>query len=97
MKMRLSTLGSISKNRRLANNSLVESKDRIFHFLLRRTRNKEDAEDVLQAIFVRVLTRVKDLHNWEKIRGWLSSMLRSVLSDHFRKRTIYASRSSCQR
>ncbi|MEH6759057.1 MAG: RNA polymerase sigma factor [Parasphingorhabdus sp.] len=78
---------SISKNRRLVNEALVESKDRIFHFLLRHTRNEQDAQDVLQDFFVRVLTRADDLQSCEKIRGWLSSILRSVLSDHFRKRT----------
>jgi RNA polymerase sigma factor (sigma-70 family) len=77
---------SISKNRRLVNEALEESKDRIFHYLLRHTRNEQDAQDVLQDFFVRVLTRADDLQNCEKIRGWLSSILRSVLSDHFRKR-----------
>ena len=77
---------SISKNRRIVNEALVESKDRIFHFLLRHTRNEQDAQDVLQDFFVRVLTRADDLQSCEKIRGWLSSILRSVLSDHFRKR-----------
>ena len=69
----------ISKNRQIVNNTLVESKDRIFHFLLRQTRNQEDAQDIL--------ARADDLQDCEKIRGWLSSILRSVLSDHFRKRT----------
>ena len=78
---------SISKNRRLVNEALVESKDRIYHFLLRHIRNEQDAQDVLQDFFVRVLTRADDLQNCEKIRGWLSSILRSVLSDHFRKRS----------
>ena len=77
----------ISKNRQIVNNALVESKNRIFHFLLRQTRNQEDAQDILQDFFVRVLARADDLQDCEKIRGWLSSILRSVLSDHFRKRT----------
>ena len=68
---------SISKNRRIVNEALVESKDRIFHFLLRHTRNEQDAQDVLQDFFVRVLTRADDLQSCEKIRGWLSSILRS--------------------
>ena len=77
---------SISKNRRIVNEALVESKDRIFHYLLRHTRNEQDAQDVLQDFFVRVLTRSDDLLSCDKMRGWLSSILRSVLSDHFRKR-----------
>ncbi|HEY9091582.1 RNA polymerase sigma factor [Parasphingorhabdus sp.] len=75
-----------SKNRRLIDEALVESKDRIFHFLLRHIRNQQDAQDVLQEFYVRVLTRANDLQDCKKIRGWLSSILRSVLSDHFRKR-----------
>ena len=37
---------SISKNRRLVNEALVESKDRIYHFLLRHIRNEQDAQDI---------------------------------------------------
>ncbi len=75
-----------SKNRRLIDEALVESKDRIFHFLLRRTRNQQDAEDVFQEFSLRALIRANDLQSGKKIRGWLSSILRSVLSDHFKRR-----------
>jgi RNA polymerase sigma-70 factor (ECF subfamily) len=85
-KMSTEVTSFISKNRKLVNSALVESKDRIFHFLLRHIRNHQEAEDVLQEFFLRVLTRADDLQNCEKIRGWLSSILRSVLSDHFRQR-----------
>jgi len=85
--MSIQITSSISKNRRLVNEALAESKDRIYHFLLRHIRNEQDAQDVLQDFFVRVLTRADDLQSCEKIRGWLSSILRSVLSDHFRKRS----------
>tara|TARA_R110002074_G_scaffold118673_2_gene251388 strand:- start:97 stop:738 length:642 start_codon:yes stop_codon:yes gene_type:complete len=57
-------------------------------YLLRRVGNKAIAEDVLQSFCIRVMQSETQLRDEGSAIGWLYTVLRSVLMDHFRKETV---------
>jgi len=67
--------------------ALVQNRQAFLGFLVRRLKNRADAEDVLQAFSVNVLTRSWGLRaeTDKGILAWLYAVLRSTLLDHFRK------------
>lgn len=59
--------------------------DRVYVFLIHRTRNREDARDLTHDVFM------KALHNWPRLReathqeAYLFSIVRTLLIDYYRK------------
>ena len=79
---------SLSERRKRAiEAALIESHQDMFRFLKRKLRNDADAKDVLQEFYVKALTRFDDLKDEDRLRGWLSQILRSTIADHFRAMT----------
>lgn len=72
------------RRKRAVEVALIESHQDMFRFLKRKLRNEHDAKDVLQEFYVKALTRFDDLKDEDRLRGWLSLVLRSVIADHFR-------------
>ena len=54
-------------------------------YLVRRVGDKATAEDVLQNFCIRVMQSDVQLRDEESAIGWLYTVLRSVLMDHFRR------------
>jgi RNA polymerase sigma-70 factor (ECF subfamily) len=65
--------------------ALADAHDGIRQFLRRSLRNEDDADDVMQELYVRLLVRSSQLRQEESARAWLRRVLRSVLNDHFRR------------
>lgn len=63
---------------------MVEVQQDLMRFLLRRLGNEDDAADVLHDFYVRVLTRIGDVRDSEKLRAWMYKVLSSTLVDYFR-------------
>ncbi len=72
------------RRKRAVEAALIESHQDMFRFLSRKLRNDADAKDVLQEFYVKALSRFDDLKDEDRLRGWLSQILRSVIADHFR-------------
>ena len=53
-------------------------------FIRRRVDSPAAAEDILQDVFVRVLTRIDTLADAGKIKGWLYRIARNAIIDHYR-------------
>lgn len=66
--------------------ALVENHRRFLAFLERRVGNRADAEEILQAAFVRGLERAGELRDEERAVAWFYRMLRNALVDHWRQR-----------
>lgn len=67
--------------------ALIGNRQAFMGYLVRRLNNRADAEDVLQAFSINVLTRSGGLRaeTDEGLIAWLYAVLRSTLIDHFRK------------
>jgi RNA polymerase sigma-70 factor, ECF subfamily len=58
---------------------------RLHRFVAGRVKNRADAEDVLQEVFVRVHQGVGALRDGERLLPWLFQVTRSAIADHYRK------------
>ena len=69
---------------------LLQSRRRFLDFLERRVESKADAEDILQAAFVRGIERGGDLRNEESAIAWFYRVLRNAVIDHYRHKASAA-------
>ncbi len=59
---------------------------RLFNFILRRVRSREDAEDILQDVFYQLVTSYSVTQPIEKLTSWLFTVARNKIIDLYRKR-----------
>lgn len=64
---------------------LLACRSAFLGFLVKRLRNRVEAEDVLQEFCVRVMSKTNQLRDADRMDAWLYAVLRSVLIDHYRK------------
>ncbi|MCI3920391.1 RNA polymerase sigma factor SigZ [Paenibacillus sp. TRM 82003] len=55
------------------------------NFIRSRVRHAQDAEDLLQEIFLRVHRSIGALSGEEKLQGWLYRIARNAITDYYRK------------
>lgn len=63
---------------------MVEIHQDLLRFLTRRLGNEDEAADVLQDFYVKVLTRIGDVRETEKLRAWMRRVLETTLIDYYR-------------
>nr|WP_321353776.1 RNA polymerase sigma factor SigZ [uncultured Draconibacterium sp.] len=59
--------------------------DQLLHFIRKRVSDKATAEDLLQNVFLKMLTNIESLKDSTKIKSWLFQITRNTIVDHFRK------------
>lgn len=64
--------------------ALEDNHQAFLRFLIRRLGDQSTAEDVLQNFSLRAVKRGAELRDSESVIAWLFSVLRSVLTDHYR-------------
>lgn len=58
----------------------------VFAVCLAHTRNHHDAEDLLQAVFMKAITKISDLRDPASVRAWLLQIARRQCADFHRRR-----------
>jgi len=66
--------------------ALVENHRRFLAFLERRVGSRADAEEILQAAFVRGLEHAGEVRDEERAVAWFYRTLRNAIVDHWRSR-----------
>jgi len=64
----------------------VELKANLYRFILRRTNNDADAEDILQDVFYKIHTQIDRVKDTTKIYSWVYRITRNAIIDHYRSR-----------
>jgi RNA polymerase sigma-70 factor, ECF subfamily len=57
----------------------------LHNFIASRLRNKEDADDILQEVFIKIAAKINSLENGEKLKSWIFSITRNTIIDYYRK------------
>jgi RNA polymerase sigma-70 factor (ECF subfamily) len=70
--------------------NLTAQRERFLAFVQRRVRDRETAEDILQAAYIRAIPQVKDLKTSESADAWFFRILRNAVIDHYRHRAVEA-------
>jgi RNA polymerase sigma factor (sigma-70 family) len=60
-------------------------KSRLMGLCRRYTRNREEAEDVLQESFIKIFTKFHQAGSPEKLEGWMKSVAVRTAIDHYHK------------
>jgi RNA polymerase sigma-70 factor (ECF subfamily) len=73
-----------------SNNNSIESiwikyYDQLLNFILKRVSDKATAEDILQNVFLKIISNIDTLHDSTKLKNWLFQITRNAIIDHFRK------------
>src|SRR5687767_13558660 len=66
--------------------ALVENHRRFLAFLQKRVGSRADAEDILQAAFVKGLAHAGEIRDEERAVAWFYRLLRNAVADHWRAR-----------
>ncbi|MEW6146119.1 MAG: sigma-70 family RNA polymerase sigma factor [Thermodesulfobacteriota bacterium] len=65
-----------------------EFSGRIRSHLLRKLRNKADAEDLMQDIFMKIHAHLSHLRESKKLSSWLYRITENTLNDYYRKKRL---------
>ena len=59
---------------------------RLLGFIRRQVRDVEDAEDILQDVFVKIHTQIDSVKESNKLESWLFQVTRNTIVDYYRSR-----------
>ncbi|WP_059171970.1 RNA polymerase sigma factor [Bacillus sp. FJAT-27445] len=62
--------------------------DDVYHYLLFFTNNKNEAEDLTQDTFLKVLKNLHSFNYKSSVKTWILSIAKHTCIDHYRKRKI---------
>lgn len=54
------------------------------YFILKRVPDEDNAEDILQDVFLKIHTHIETLHDQEKLQSWLYQIARNTITDYYR-------------
>jgi RNA polymerase sigma-70 factor (ECF subfamily) len=61
-------------------------RQRLYSYILARSRSPQDAEDILQDVFVKVHLRLETLEEDAHLTSWLYRVTHNTIVDHYRKK-----------
>lgn len=76
------------KDAALLDQLIVRYQHRLLRYLLFLTGNREEAEDLFQEVWMRVLTRGTQFNGKSRFETWLFTIARNLVIDQRRKRTM---------
>lgn len=62
-----------------------ELQSRVFRFVSRRVRSREDAEDIAQEVMLRIHRHSADLEHAERMGAWVHRIAANAIADHYRR------------
>lgn len=63
-----------------------EYHDNLLSFIRKRVKNKTIAEDILQDVFVKILSKIHTLKDTSKLKSWLFQITRNAVYDYYHDR-----------
>ncbi len=55
-------------------------------FIFMKVRSNDDADDILQEVFIRIHNNISTLKNNQKLESWIYQITRNAIVDHYRKK-----------
>ncbi|MFZ5428980.1 MAG: RNA polymerase sigma factor SigZ [Bacteroidota bacterium] len=60
--------------------------DQLLAFISKRIKNRDDAEDILQEVFIKILSNIEKLKDSSKLQSWIFQITRNAIVDYIRKK-----------
>lgn len=62
----------------------TEFRHSLLRYIRSKVNSKEDAEDILQNVFMKISSNLVNLSNHEKLRSWIFTITRNAIIDYYR-------------
>jgi RNA polymerase sigma-70 factor (ECF subfamily) len=62
-----------------------EYKDQLLDFIRKKIKNNAEADDILQEVFIKILSKIDTLKDSDKLKSWLFQITRNTIIDHYRE------------
>jgi RNA polymerase sigma-70 factor (ECF subfamily) len=59
--------------------------DSLRRFILKKVKNEDLADDLLQETFIRIHSKIDSLRDETRVQSWIFQIARNIITDHFRK------------
>lgn len=59
---------------------------RLRQFILSRVSERDEVEDILHEVFLKIHQKIETLNNEQKIESWIYQIARNTIIDHYRKK-----------
>lgn len=66
-----------------AENVIDRYADMVYRLAVSQMKNKADADDIFQEVFVRLVSHIQDLESWEHVKAWLIRVTINCARKHF--------------
>lgn len=74
----------MTKEDRITADAAIERyADMVYRLALSQMKNKTDADDLFQEVFVRLVSHIQDLESWEHVKAWLIRVTINCARKHF--------------
>jgi RNA polymerase sigma-70 factor, ECF subfamily len=60
--------------------------DSLYRFIVSRLPDPDDADDILQEVFLRIHTRLETVRDMDKLESWIYQIARNSITDYYRSR-----------
>jgi RNA polymerase sigma-70 factor, ECF subfamily len=74
-------------NQNIIEKSWKESSDKLLGYIMTKVHQKEDAEDILQEVFIKTINTVDKLEKDSNLNAWLFVVTKNTINDFFRKKS----------
>lgn len=64
-----------------------ECSEKLFHFIIPRVSTVEDAEDILQDVFIKAYSNIEKFETGSNLNAWLFAITRNTITDYYRSNT----------
>lgn len=75
------------KETHIIEKSWEEFSSQLLGFIISRVQQREDAEDILQDVFLKSVQKIGDLDEDSNLNAWLYTVTRNAINDYFRKKS----------
>jgi RNA polymerase sigma factor (sigma-70 family) len=72
----------------LKQNTFLKEKDKLLGFIRSRVSNTEEAEDILQDVFVQFVAGFESIESLDRVTSWLYSVARNKIIDRYRRDAV---------
>jgi RNA polymerase sigma-70 factor (ECF subfamily) len=69
----------------------MDHKNELAAFIRSKVKDKTEAEDILQEVFIKIHLHLKSLSHRQHLKAWVYQIARNVVWDHYRKQKYFAS------
>ena len=66
------------------NHIWIEYHDQLLDFIRKKVKNQSDADDILQEVFIKILSKIGTLKENDKLKNWIYQITRNTIIDHYR-------------